>query len=585
MAASGTAMASDRGAALASGLAGSASPAALHAGAGMLARPGEAGVLLHRIQQSAPAPAAGVAPATGDAVVRRRSPRKFAPTERPTIGLEFREIPRGLATATRPLMPPVKSWLYQLSQIDPDQIKNCNVEVAVIDFSRDGTKAKIFSKEEVEHMRRKKDGNKTIMLSYMSIGEAESYRDIYWKSDWLSNSSRRPKWLGPANDEGWGNNYRVRYWDPDWQKVIFGTPEAYLDRIIDAGFDGVYLDIVDGFYFWQERGRSPDGPRKQAAEDMIEFVGRLARHAWTKNPNFFIVPQNADELLESDRHRAQISAIAVEDVYYQWVDHGQTSRGDDVVPQDASQTRDRLANLRLAMRDRIPVLSVEYLMDQPEDRRVIPDAEKRMREDGVVPHFALRQLEKLSCPAVIPARDTPATPPKQETTQPAPTPAPAPAKEEPKQQTTQPAPAPAPSPAPATEAPKQETTQPAPTPTPSPAPAATPPKQETTQPTPTPTPAPAATPPKQETTQPAPTPTPSPAPAATPPKQETTQPAPAPSPAPAAPPKQETAQPASPPAGMPQQSAPPASQKVPTTTSTGWWDWMQQTVSSWWSKK
>ena len=124
--------------------------------------------------------------------------------------------------------------------------------------------------------------------------------DIYWKANWLGSSQARPHWLSPANDEGWGNNYRVRYWNQDWPKLILGSPDAYLDRLIATGFDGVYLDIVDGFEFWQDPSRAPDDARRTAADEMIQLVTRIARYAWSRNPNFYIIPQNGEALLESE---------------------------------------------------------------------------------------------------------------------------------------------------------------------------------------------------------------------------------------------------------------------------------------------
>jgi len=44
----------------------------------------------------------------------------------------------------------------------------------------------------------------------------------------------------------------VKYWDKEWQQIIYGTPGAYLDRILKAGFDGVYLDLVDAFEYFEE---------------------------------------------------------------------------------------------------------------------------------------------------------------------------------------------------------------------------------------------------------------------------------------------------------------------------------------------
>ncbi len=48
----------------------------------------------------------------------------------------------------------------------------------------------------------------------------------------------------------WPGNYKVRYWDPEWQAIIF----EYEDKILNAGFDGVYLNIIDAFEYWEDNG-------------------------------------------------------------------------------------------------------------------------------------------------------------------------------------------------------------------------------------------------------------------------------------------------------------------------------------------
>ena len=39
----------------------------------------------------------------------------------------------------------------------------------------------------------------------------------------------------------------------NWQAVIFGDNDAYLNRILAAGFDGVYLDIIDAYEYFEGR--------------------------------------------------------------------------------------------------------------------------------------------------------------------------------------------------------------------------------------------------------------------------------------------------------------------------------------------
>ena len=88
----------------------------------------------------------------------------------------------------------------------------------------------------------KATGGTRLVIAYMSIGEAEDYR-YYWQTAWQAES---PAWLAAENPV-WAGNYKVRYWDRDWQSIIYGNDDSYLRKILAAGFDGVYLDIIDAF--------------------------------------------------------------------------------------------------------------------------------------------------------------------------------------------------------------------------------------------------------------------------------------------------------------------------------------------------
>ena len=296
--------------------------------------------------------------------------------------------------AGRTLLGPIAKWVYTINVVDAAAIKACKADVAVIDYSADGSQGRAFTRQQVEDMRVKSDGSRMKIVAYMSIGEAEDYRDLYFRPEWLTG--RRPPWLGPLN-QGWARNYKVRYWDKAWQRLIFGQPDAYLDRLIAAGFDGAYLDIIDAYEYWQDNS-SPDGPRPSAAEDMIAFVGALSRYAWEKSPGFMIIPQNGEGLLRSATYRAHISAIATESVYYRGITPPpDEKRRDDVEKNFPADTQRRLADLDFAIADHIPVMAVEYLMDEPEDIVEAPKIAPVMRKRGLVPHFSVRQLDKLHC--------------------------------------------------------------------------------------------------------------------------------------------------------------------------------------------
>lgn len=121
-----------------------------------------------------------------------------------------------------------------------------NYDLIIMDlFFNDGT---AFTASEVESLKHKANGGKRLVICYMSIGEAENYR-YYWQSSWAHNA---PSWLSSENPS-WSGNYKVRYWDSEWQDIICGTGDSYLNRILAAHFDGVYLDIIDAYEFFEER--------------------------------------------------------------------------------------------------------------------------------------------------------------------------------------------------------------------------------------------------------------------------------------------------------------------------------------------
>jgi len=119
-----------------------------------------------------------------------------------------------------------------------------NFDLLIMDlFFNEGTE---FTAGEIERLKQKANGGRRLVISYMSIGEAEDYR-YYWNDEWVKNP---PSWLKKENPE-WEGNYKVEYWNKEWQSIIYGNDSSYLKKIIDAGFDGVYLDIIDAYEYFE----------------------------------------------------------------------------------------------------------------------------------------------------------------------------------------------------------------------------------------------------------------------------------------------------------------------------------------------
>jgi cysteinyl-tRNA synthetase, unknown class len=247
----------------------------------------------------------------------------------------------------------VKSWHYQLQDIDPSVIAKSSADMIVIDYSGNNGP---FTRAQVEQMKRKPDGSRRIVIAYMSIGEAETYR-WYWPQ-------RSSTWLGPENPQ-WRGNYGVRFWHPDWQAIIF----EYTDKIIAAGFDGVYLDKVDEF---EEMGHK---------DDMVEFVERISQRAKSQHEDFLIVSQNGDELIPDPKFRQAIDAFAREDLFYGEDNDGERNSADSI--------RTNIRRLKTLTREGKPVFVVEY----PRNEQQAQTAQREIAEQEFVGLLARRALD------------------------------------------------------------------------------------------------------------------------------------------------------------------------------------------------
>jgi cysteinyl-tRNA synthetase, unknown class len=264
---------------------------------------------------------------------------------------------------------------FQLQNVDPIEIRLSPYDAVVIDYGFDRRNATAFPREVVDMMRRRPNGKRRVMLAYMSIGEAETYR-YYWQDSWLA---KRPEWLEPENPD-WPGNYLVQFWHPAWQSIIYGGPNAYLDRILDAGFDGVYLDGVDKFEQWRRR-------RLGAGDAMVSFISGIASYARVLHKDFLIVPQNGDGLLGNPQFRSVIDGFAREDLLY-----GEKMQELRNTPQSVGESVKRLRSVTTEGK---PVFVIEYTADAELAAHML----REIRELGFIGYVANRDLKTLSPPA------------------------------------------------------------------------------------------------------------------------------------------------------------------------------------------
>jgi cysteinyl-tRNA synthetase len=273
-----------------------------------------------------------------------------------------------------PSLSAVKSWAFQLQNVDPVEIKLSPYDLVVLDYGFDSLNATAFPREIVDLMRLRPDGSRRLVLAYLNIGEAEEAR-YYWRQTWFNN---RPDWLEPEDTDSPGV-YRVKYWDPAWQAIVYGTPKAYLDRILDAGFDGVYIDGADKVEYWKRK-------RPGAASEMVALIATLAAHARAHRHDFMVIAQNGDALLNNPEFLRSIDGFAREDLLY--------SEKRPEVRNPNRSILDAIRGLRSVVTAGKPVFVIEYTNNP----QLAASMLREINQLGFIGYVAERELKKLSPP-------------------------------------------------------------------------------------------------------------------------------------------------------------------------------------------
>ena len=279
-----------------------------------------------------------------------------------------------------------KSWGYQLNGLRVEEAVKSPFDLIIADATSGHAAGRHFQRGEVELLKKKTDGSRRLVLSYLSIGEAEDYRPDYFSPEYLTEDA--PDWLMHENPQ-WKGNRIIRFCQEGWQRSILGDDDGRsvynsidpspLYRLMDLGFDGIYLDRVD--VYSEVAKACPDSARK-----MVEFVARLAAHARKRDPNFLVILQNAEELVRNPLMMTTIDGLAKEDLFY-GADHTEAGNG-------AAAVTEALGHLKAVRAAGRPVFVVDYVTDPVKKA----DAKKRIEQNGFVPYIAPRDLGSLWLP-------------------------------------------------------------------------------------------------------------------------------------------------------------------------------------------
>lgn len=149
-----------------------------------------------------------------------------------------------------------------------------------------------------------------MVIAYIDIGQAEEWR-TYWQPGWRVGS---PAWIVAEDPDGWQGNYPVAYWHQDWRQLWL-APDGYLTTLIEAGFDGIYLDWVEA-YSDETVITAAEGDDVNARQAMLDWVNDLATYSRAQREDFIVIAQNAVELVEDQAYLQVIDAISQEQTWF-----------------------------------------------------------------------------------------------------------------------------------------------------------------------------------------------------------------------------------------------------------------------------
>jgi cysteinyl-tRNA synthetase len=299
---------------------------------------------------------------------------------------------------TRPMaLGDVKTWMYQIQELEADRavgaLARSPYDLLVVEPTATVKDSEAFDmRGMVAALHAGKPGR--LVLAYLDVGEAEEYR-TYWEKGWRPPTRRRvgnPPFMLLPDPDGWAENYVVAYWDEQWQALM--CREA--GRLMEAGFDGLYLDWVEA-YDDEQVARMARAAGVAPARAMVGFIGRLREAIRAARPGAVVVAQNAPYLLDEDPTYADvIDALACEDTWFrgeadaEWHDRG----AGDIPNRDTDEygTSARIGQYRKYLARGKPVFTVDYCLKAKNAAMVYRES----RAQGFVPLVTRVGLQRLT---------------------------------------------------------------------------------------------------------------------------------------------------------------------------------------------
>ncbi len=284
----------------------------------------------------------------------------------------------------------VRFWAYQLQEQNSgdnmQKLINSHYDLLVIDQTRSLKGYENYdSKADVTALKNSNNstGGNKIVICYIDVGQAESYRR-YWQDGWDIGN---PEWIAGADPDGWDENYPVKFWKQEWIDII----KSCLDRILEDGYDGIYLDWLE-VYDFAPVARAAEDEGLDVVDELTNFISTLRNYAKAKNPGFIFIAQNASDLWEYPEYIKLFDAISQEQIWYDGggdPDSGEEQGDVAMAPEDSEEY---VNNLRKWKKQGKVVFNCEYAQKTANVER----AYRLGKENGFKTYVSLRLLDKLT---------------------------------------------------------------------------------------------------------------------------------------------------------------------------------------------
>ena len=133
---------------------------------------------------------------------------------------------------------------FKTKQDMMDAIGETNFDLVQVDlYAKDG---KPYTTSDLAELKVKKNGvTPRLVLAYVNVGAAE-YGRYYCGENGKDCKNPHPSWFD-CRYKGFSEEFWVKYWEPGWKEILYTGEDSYLDKVLDAGFDGIVMDNMEAY--------------------------------------------------------------------------------------------------------------------------------------------------------------------------------------------------------------------------------------------------------------------------------------------------------------------------------------------------